>query len=70
MRACQGLPTPAKKPGFYRISGLESSIVVKNPVSGAWPPSKETGFLAESMGCNEVFWKKPGFWGLAIAFLG
>jgi hypothetical protein len=22
---------------------------------------KETGFLAESAGLNEVFWKKPGF---------
>ncbi len=56
MRACQGLPTPTKKPGFYLISGLESSIVVKNPVSGAWPPSQETGFLPRSMGCNEVLW--------------
>ena len=35
MRACQDLPTPTKKPGFYRISGLQSTIVVKNPVSGA-----------------------------------
>ena len=34
MRACQDLPTPTKKPGFYRISGLQSTIVVKNPVSG------------------------------------
>ena len=41
MRACQDLPTPTKKPGFYRISGLQSSIVVKNPVSGA----PRSGFL-------------------------
>ena len=40
MRACQDLPTPTKKPGFYRISGLQSTIVVKNPVSEASPPSK------------------------------
>jgi hypothetical protein len=52
MRACQDLPTPTKKPGFYRISGLQSSIFVKNPVSGPSPPTKETGFLAESVGCN------------------
>ena len=70
MRACQGLGTPTKKPGFYRIFGLESSIVVKNPVSGASPLSKETGFLAESVGFNEVFWKKPGFWGLADRIFG
>jgi hypothetical protein len=70
MRASQGLQTPTKKPGFYRISGLQSSIVIKNPVSGASPPSKETGFLPKSMGCNEVFRKKPGFWGPAIGFFG
>jgi hypothetical protein len=35
MRVFQGLGTPTKKPGFYRISGLESIIFVKNPVSGA-----------------------------------
>ncbi len=69
MRVFQGLGTPTKKPGFYRFSGLQSIIFVKNPVSGASPPSKETGFLPESVGCNVVFRKKPGFWGLAIAFL-
>ncbi|MEK0179140.1 hypothetical protein [Microcoleus anatoxicus] len=29
---------------------------------------QETGFLPESVGCMEVFRKKPGFWGLAIGF--
>ena len=66
----QGLQTPTKKPGFYRISRLKSSIFGKNPVSGPPPPSKETGFLPESVGCREVFWKKPGFWHTAIDFLG
>ncbi len=28
--------------------------------------AKETGFCTESVGCNEVFWQKPGFWGLRI----
>ena len=56
MRACQDLQTPTKKPGFYLISGLQSTIVVKNPVSGASPLSQETGFLPKSMGCNEVLW--------------
>ena len=41
MRVFQGLGTPTKKPGFYRISGLQSSIVVKNPVSEA----PRSGFL-------------------------
>ena len=41
MRVFQGLGTPTKKPGFYRISELQSIIVVKNPVSG---PSR-SGFL-------------------------
>jgi hypothetical protein len=65
MRAFQGLQTPTKKPGFYRISRLKSSIFVKNPVSEPPPPSKETGFLPESVSCRQVFRKKPGFWGLA-----
>ena len=41
MRACQDLQTPTKKPGFYLISGLQSTIVLKNPVSG----SLAIGFL-------------------------
>jgi hypothetical protein len=62
MRAFQGLQTPTKKPGFYRISRLKSSIFVKNPVSEPPPPSKETGFLPESVSCRQVFRKKPGFY--------
>jgi hypothetical protein len=62
MRVFQGLGTPTKKPGFYRIYGLQSIIFVKNPVSGASPPTKETGFLPESVGGNEVCRQKPGFW--------
>ena len=52
------------------VSTAVSSIFGKNPVSGAPPPNKETGFLPKSMGCNEVFRKKPGFWGPAIEFFG
>jgi hypothetical protein len=37
------------------VSTAVSSIFGKNPVSGAPPPNKETGFLPKSMGCNEVF---------------
>ena len=59
MRACQGLGTPTKKPGFYLISGLESIIVVKNPVSGASPLSQETGFLAESVAVTKNCRKNP-----------
>ncbi|WP_228057091.1 hypothetical protein [Tychonema sp. LEGE 07203] len=69
MRAFQGLQTPTKKPGFYRISRLKSSIFGKNPVSGAPSPSKETGFFPEAVGFRELFRKKPGFWGPAIGFL-
>ncbi len=56
MRVFQGLGTPTKKPGFYRVSRLRCSIFVKNPVSGASPPSQETGFLSASVGFNEVLW--------------
>ncbi|MEG5135892.1 MULTISPECIES: hypothetical protein [unclassified Microcoleus] len=52
------------------VSTAVSSLFVKNPVSGVPPPNKETGFLPKSMGCNEVFRKKPGFWGHAIDFFG
>ena len=52
------------------VSTAVSSIFVKNQVSGAPPPSKETGFLPKSMDCREVFRKKPGFWDTAIEFFG
>ncbi|WP_293363040.1 hypothetical protein [Microcoleus sp. CAWBG52] len=37
---------------------------------GPGPLSQETGFLPKSMGCNEVFRKKPGFWGLGDRIFG